>query len=288
MNSPLDLAAVQAIQPAGDAGGAESRRHRVLLVDDEEGIVRSLRRLLRREPYDLDTAGSGEEALEKLASHPAHLILTDQRMPGMTGVELLREVRNRWPDTIRIILSGYTKVDTIIDAINDGEVYKYLTKPWNDEELKLNLRRALEQYELEAENRRLAEQVLAQNRKLIELNKMLEERALDAAAGLSSWQTLLETLRVGVVAIDENELIVAANRQAMELAAATQEFVGSPADTALKRDLYAIVKQTAGRSRCGLSGRLQLDGRACQWHVEPLRDGDMCFGNVITIWEEVK
>ena len=142
-------------------------------------------------------------------------------------------------------------------------------------------------YELEAENRRLAEQVFQQNRKLVELNRMLEERALDASAGLSSWQSLLETLRVGVVAIDENGLIAAANSMPLRLAATAPEFVGNLADTALRPEIYGLIESAGPAAQASRSGRLNLQGRSCQWHVDPLRDGDVSVGSVVTIWEEI-
>ena len=174
-------------------------KRRVLLVDDEKKILASLRRLLRREDYELITANCGPEALELLEADPVQLIISDYRMPGMTGVELLREVRQRWPDTLRIILSGYSEVSTIIAAINEGEIYKFISKPWNDEEIKLHVRRALEQHELEEENKRMACEIAAQNERLRELNVMLEQRAADASTGLTSAQDLLETMKTAIL-----------------------------------------------------------------------------------------
>ena len=101
-------------------------------------------------------ADGGEDALRMMEAQPFQLVISDQCMPAMTGLELLTEVRRRWPDTIRIILSGYTEVNTILAAINETAIFKFITKPWNDEEIKLNIVQALEQYELEAKYRRMA------------------------------------------------------------------------------------------------------------------------------------
>jgi len=216
-------------------------KRRVLLVDDEENILASLRRLLRREDYELITANCGSEALELLEANPVQLIISDHRMPGMTGVELLREVRVRWPDTLRIILSGYSEVRTIIAAINEGEIYKFITKPWNDEEIKLHVRRALEQHELEEENRRMACEIAAQNDRLRELNVMLEQRAADASTGLTSTQDLLETIGVGVVTIDPAGLVVGANRRGSEIVSSGRsELIGIPAEVAFPKSLYEL------------------------------------------------
>ena len=137
---------------AGSAGG----RHRVLLVDDEEAILRALNRLLRREPYEVAATASPRHAVRMLEEQPASLVVCEQRMVEMTGSDLLQAVRERWPETIRIILSGYPDASAIRGAVSSGAVYKHLTKPWDDEEIKLDIRRALEQYDLAAEDRRLA------------------------------------------------------------------------------------------------------------------------------------
>jgi diguanylate cyclase (GGDEF)-like protein/PAS domain S-box-containing protein len=118
----------------------------LLLVDDEDGILSSLKRLLRRENYNILTATSGEEALSLLALHPVGVILTDQRMSGMTGTELLARVRKLHPKAIRMVLSGYTGLESLTDAINRGEIYKFLTKPWDDQHLLEVIREAFRRY----------------------------------------------------------------------------------------------------------------------------------------------
>jgi response regulator RpfG family c-di-GMP phosphodiesterase len=129
-------------------------RHPILLVDDEPEILFSLRGLLRRE-FELHTAQSGAEALEVLHQHPVHVIMTDQRMPQMTGVELLRKARADCPDAIRILFTGYADIKSVIDAINEAQVYRYLTKPWDPDDVFALLRQACEQYNRIAERQRL-------------------------------------------------------------------------------------------------------------------------------------
>ena len=136
--------------------------YKIIIVDDEPANLRVLERLFRRD-YEVITAESGEEALQLLGQHDAALLITDQRMPGMTGVELLKQTATIRPHMVRIILTGYTDVDALVEAINSGLVYKYVTKPWGNEELRLTVGRALEHYEmtkarheLELANRRLA------------------------------------------------------------------------------------------------------------------------------------
>ncbi len=131
-----------------------ANKHPILLVDDEPEILFSLRGLLRRE-FDLHTAQSGAEALEILHQQPIHVIMTDQRMPEMSGVELLRRARGEMPEAIRIVFTGYADIKSVIDAINQGQIYRYLTKPWDPDELCAMLHEACAQYDLIAERRRL-------------------------------------------------------------------------------------------------------------------------------------
>ena len=129
-------------------------RHPILLVDDEPEILFSLRGLLRHD-FEVHTAPGGAEALAILRQHPVHVIMTDQRMPGMTGVELLRRAREECPEAVRIVFTGYADIKAVVDAINEGQIYRYLTKPWDPGELVELLRQACEHYERVAERRRL-------------------------------------------------------------------------------------------------------------------------------------
>jgi len=114
----------------------------LLLVDDEINILNALSRTLRRDGYRIVTATCAEEALEILGRDAIDVIVSDQRMPGITGTELLSKVKEMHPEIVRIVLSGYTDLDAITDAINQGAIYKFLTKPWDDEELRTQIRDA--------------------------------------------------------------------------------------------------------------------------------------------------
>jgi diguanylate cyclase (GGDEF)-like protein/PAS domain S-box-containing protein len=118
----------------GQQQGPEART--LLILDDEENVRRSLIRLLRRDGYRILEAGSAEEALDLLARNDVQVVLSDQRMPGMSGTEFLSRVKSLYPQTVRLVLSGYADIGAVTAAINRGEVYKYLTKPWEDEELR--------------------------------------------------------------------------------------------------------------------------------------------------------
>jgi type II secretory ATPase GspE/PulE/Tfp pilus assembly ATPase PilB-like protein/FixJ family two-component response regulator len=160
----------------------------LLFVDDEENVLNALRRIFLEENYTILTATSGQKALEIMGQQQVHLLISDHRMPGMTGAELLKTVREKYHDTIRIMLTGHADVNSIMGAVKDGAVYKFITKPWNDEDLRLTVSLALQQYVLMNENRRLKELARQQQTKiksfagLFELNRgMLGDILVKAA-----------------------------------------------------------------------------------------------------------
>jgi CheY-like chemotaxis protein len=199
--------------------------HTILCVDDEENILHSLNRLLRKENYRLLTARSGQEGLEILKRETVHLIISDQRMPGMSGVEFLARVKEDHPDVIRVVLTGYTDVDSIAESVNKGHIYKFLLKPWNDQNLKLEIRQALEQYDLVRTNRRLNEQVLEQNERLRLMNENLEilvdarTRELELQnCALELSRAILEDLPLAILGVSSDGMIALMNRKAQALA----------------------------------------------------------------------
>ncbi|MEW6668998.1 MAG: HD domain-containing phosphohydrolase [Thermodesulfobacteriota bacterium] len=159
-------------------------KHTILLLDDEKSITNALQRLLHRENYGILTAASGEEALDlmKRLERPVSLIISDQRMPGMNGSRFLEESRKMCPNAVRFLLTGYSDMDTIVEAVNKGEIHRYLTKPWNDGDLLVQIRQSLEHYELQLEHRRLLGVLNRQNKELKELNTDLEKKVEARAA----------------------------------------------------------------------------------------------------------
>ncbi|HXK59404.1 MAG TPA: sigma-54 dependent transcriptional regulator, partial [Acidobacteriota bacterium] len=140
-------------------------RHEILIVDDEQANLQKLKRTFQAD-YAVREAKNGDEALAILREHPIVAIITDQRMPGMSGVNLLRQAREVRPDTVRIILTGYTDVEYLMDAINQGQVHRYITKPWEPVALKEALRQEIERWELKKENERLNEELRKANERL--------------------------------------------------------------------------------------------------------------------------
>ncbi len=176
-----------AAAPASEAGApptAAPRTWTVLCVDDEPNILSSLRRLFRGAGYRILLAGDAEEALETLAEEPVDLVLSDMRMPGANGAQLLEQVRLRWPQAMRLLLTGQSDMASTIAAINRGAIYRYITKPWHDEELLLTVRQALDQRALELEKERLEALTRAQNEQLAAMNAGLETQVAERTAEL--------------------------------------------------------------------------------------------------------
>ena len=131
----------------------------VLFVDDDQMVLNSLKRGLFEEPYNMIFASSGKEALEIMEQKEVHVLVTDMRMPEMSGLELLRIIRGKNNNIIRMVLSGYTQVSTLLTAINQGDIYKYIPKPWKlEEEFKPSILEAIREYDLRAEREKSKDQ----------------------------------------------------------------------------------------------------------------------------------
>ena len=146
--------------------------NRILLVDDESNVLSALKRSLFDEPLDIDSAFSAEEALEIMKNEQYKVVVSDERMLGMQGSEFLACVRASYPATIRIMLTGHATLEAAMKAVNEGEIYRFFSKPWDDHSLKFAIRSAIEKYDLEAENRRLLATIKQQSLEI----KVLEKR----------------------------------------------------------------------------------------------------------------
>jgi response regulator RpfG family c-di-GMP phosphodiesterase len=228
----------------------------LLLVDDEENITASLVRLLRRDGYTILRANSGQGGLDLLAQHKVGVIISDQRMPGMNGTEFLSKAKELYPDTVRIILSGYTELNSVTDAINRGAVYKFLTKPWEDDLLSANVKEAFQRYEMKIENARLSQENQEANEKLLRANRELEERVENKTRevmrnlnALQVSQEVLEHLPVAVIGIGEDGMIAIANRMAHQLFGTDgRALLGEAANTIIPPELSCSI---SGGARTG-------------------------------------
>lgn len=196
----------------------------LLLVDDEAHILSSLKRLLRRDGYTIVTAESGLAGLAVLAQTPVDVIVSDQRMPGMSGVEFLHQAKASHPHTVRMVLSGYTELQSVTDAINEGAIYKFLTKPWDDEHLRANIAEAFRQKGLDDENQRLHHELACAHADLLKAHDRLREVLHDQSRHLAQDQVLmgvthevLDRLPVAVVGCDPEGLIVLINAEALRV-----------------------------------------------------------------------
>jgi response regulator RpfG family c-di-GMP phosphodiesterase len=171
-------------QEQPETSDAEEAPWNLLCVDDEPNILSALRRLLRPHGYQVTIAVSGAQALAIMEEQPFDLVISDMRMPEMDGAQFLEQVKRRWPDTVRLLLTGYADVTSTVDAINKGEIYRYISKPWDDEELVQIVRQALERKALEREKVRLERLTARQNEELRDLNANLELKVMERTVEL--------------------------------------------------------------------------------------------------------
>ncbi len=225
----------------------------ILCVDDEENILSALERVfLEEENYEIITANSGKEGLEILKERPVDLIMSDQRMPEMSGTEFLKNARNLCPDTIRIVLSGYSDVDTITAAINEGEIYRFIQKPWEDSELLSVVKDCLDKYELMRENKNLQEEIEKQNEELKTFNLELEEKVKERTQELSLRnqvlalsQEMLHHISTAIIGVSIDEMIVLINKQAQNiLESKGNSVIGKEIEEIFSEDVANGVQET--------------------------------------------
>jgi type II secretory ATPase GspE/PulE/Tfp pilus assembly ATPase PilB-like protein/FixJ family two-component response regulator/RNA polymerase subunit RPABC4/transcription elongation factor Spt4 len=162
----------QGATQTADTAPPKPEVYKIVFVDDEANVLKAMRRIFRQENYQLFTVESGPAALALLErEQPVHVVVSDHRMPGMTGADLLKQVKAKYPQTIRIMLTGYADVDAVMGAVNEGAVYKFITKPWNDDDLRLTVSLALEQYALLRENTALKQRTEKQQHDIKRLSR---------------------------------------------------------------------------------------------------------------------
>jgi FixJ family two-component response regulator len=259
----------------------------LLIVDDEANILSSLGRVFRRDGYRLLSASGGREGLELLEKHEVGVILSDQRMPDMTGVRFLSQVRERWPDSVRIVLSGYTELSSVTDSINQGAIYKFLTKPWEDDDLRETVRKAFQLYRVTRENTRLNAALQAANAELTRWNQELERRVADKTREalrnlhvLRVAQEILARLPLAVLGIDPEGYIALSNQEAEGLLGTAGPLLGERAEEVLPESLWSCAGSSLGPGP-GL-GRLD-DGRRVGFWRYALGETSAAAGTALVI-----
>jgi len=247
-----------------------SRARTLLLVDDDPHVVAALKRLLRRDGYQILTASTGTEGLAVLANQPVDIILSDQRMTGMTGVEFLHQAKRLYPDTIRIVLSGYPELQSVTDAINEGAVYRFLTKPWVDAQLRSFIEEAFRHKELADENRQLGLKVMIANQELTASNRQLkaviEHKQRQIASGERNLHMIREALQnipLPVLAIDDSGMIAFANAGAEREFGHCGPLAGSDVAEALPEIAQLLAGQAEGKVSLLYTGKSSYHA---QWH----------------------
>lgn len=201
-----------------------AQRRTLLLVDDEPNILASLKRLLRRDAYHILTANSGQEGLDVLASHAVDVIVSDQRMPGMLGADFLRKAKLLCPQTIRIMLSGYTELQAVTDAVNEGAIFKFLTKPWEDHQLREHIAEAFRLKGIDDDNVRLNAQLRDANQALAAANAAMQALVSQQQHQISRDEVslgiareVLQFLPLAVIGLDDEGMIAFINASAANL-----------------------------------------------------------------------
>jgi len=193
----------------------QGRRHTLLIVDDEPDVLESLRHLFHR-AYRVITAEAGQPAIEMLGHEDVHVILSDQRMPGMTGDAFLAQARHVRPDAVRMLFTGYADIQAVINAVNEGRIFRYILKPWDPVELEGVIKQAAEQYELLAERKRLIEQLQLANAQLTQANQELAEANLLKGAFIEVASHEFNTPITLVLGLSELLLLLNAERDPRE------------------------------------------------------------------------
>ena len=243
---------------------------RILLVDDEQSVLNALRRFFRRSGYDVTTSTSGREGLAILeSSEPFHLVISDYRMPEMNGVKFLSAVRARWPDTVRIVLSGFADTNAIISATNEGNIYKFIPKPWDEPFLLQSVQESLEMY---MQKQKCAEQLQTLSETLVSLDSLHADNLTNQSQVLSIYHTLLDQMPVGLVGVDRDRELVSMNKRAQEMLGLSMAPLGEPAVEVLP----GLFGNTAADSMEKLENcTLQIRGTTVQVVVKQLHNGEM-------------
>jgi len=215
--------------------------HSLLIVDDEPHILKALNRVLHSDRYTLHTVGSAEEALALMEREPPSVLLTDQRMPGKSGTALLAEVAQRYPDVVGLLMSGYADFDSLTEAVNDGQIYKFVLKPWDNAELRQSINDLFTQIELGEEGLR-AQRRLKAEKEALEQRLSADERPREAI--YNRYEHLFNEVPVALVMTDPEGEILDYNAAFGALVDVRHSLIGKTVDDWLPDDIRRRLAET--------------------------------------------
>lgn len=266
------------------------KQYAILCVDDEQSILNALKRLLRKEGYQLYFANSGTEGLDVLKAHEVQMVISDQRMPQMNGTEFLAEVKALYPDALRIILTGYSDIDSITQSINQGHIYKFFFKPWNDHRLKVEIRQALEQSDLAETNKQLDQTIVKQNLELQAMNEKLEDLVKERTREielqnnmLQLSHAILEDLPISVMGIDNEGVIVLTNQMAQTMIGSQGVKLGAHISTYFSENVHEAVRQVIDSGEQANVNGQALKSKAYKAVIMPLSGPYRGRGVIMTL-----
>ena len=251
----------------------------LLLLDDEENILSALRRLLRRDGYRIHTANTPQQALEILAIHPIGVVVSDQRMPHMNGTEFLHQVKKLYPHTVRMVLSGYSEIKAVTAAVNEGSVWKYLSKPWDDLALREQIRLAFAEYKmLQDAAQEHANALRNRDRLESELSVRDQHLALNVHA-LDAARETLSMLPIPVLGIDPTLMVVMSNVEADRLFGGGVSLMGQLLSMLFPPEVEQALASATPAEVC-------LLGRSYRMHVRSFEKGDAFKGRLLCLIPE--
>ena len=221
---------------------------RILCVDDEKSIPKAIKRSFLDTDYEILNATSGPEGLEILREGTSiHVVISDYRMPGMNGVEFLKEVCKSWPETIRILISGFADLGAIVSAINEGQISKFVPKPWDEDHLKAAISDAIRQYCYRQENRRLTQELKKRDGELQGMNHEINHL-----------RNILFAFPMAMTLVDLDGVILYCNKKGGELLGKDgQEIIGTHRRDSLPDEINALIERSTQKD--AFSGELSLD-----------------------------
>lgn len=235
---------------------------RILCVDDEQNVLKSLERFFIDDNYEILCAASGEEGLEIMQkAAPVQIVISDYRMPGMNGVEFLKEVCSRWPDTVRLVLSGYADTSAVVSAINEGQIYKFIPKPWDENELRVAISNSIDRY-------------------------FLYKKNLQLIGELKRLKDMLDGLPAAVLCIDPDGLIVFINQKGNELFQKEGRLMpGTSNRYALPAEIQSGIDEAA-KDKSEISGAVLINNRRVGFKASSLLFPDERRGTILLFERE--